>query len=210
MDCSKARTKDPTEWVQTCPEFSWPLLEQVREWFLTWEPDLTESIKWNSLCYSGRKLVACLSGCKAHLGVSFFRGAELPDPAGLLTASPGAASVRTLRITTLEGFDPHALRALLQAATELDGNYEVPPPARVKRPPLPTPDDLAALLKRDAKAGTAFDRLSPTCKREYIMWITTARKPETRARRLQETLAAVKAGKVWMRRKEALEGKGGK
>jgi hypothetical protein len=55
MDCSSARTRNPVEWIELCPEFSWPLAEQVREWFLTWEPDLTESIKWNMLCFSGRK-----------------------------------------------------------------------------------------------------------------------------------------------------------
>ena len=48
MDCNRARTKDPAEWLETCPEFSWPLAQQLREWILTWEPDLTESIKWNN------------------------------------------------------------------------------------------------------------------------------------------------------------------
>jgi uncharacterized protein YdhG (YjbR/CyaY superfamily) len=77
MDCSSARTRNPVEWIELCPEFSWPLAEQVREWFLTWEPDLTESIKWNMLCFSGRKLVAGLSACKRHLGISFFRGTSI-------------------------------------------------------------------------------------------------------------------------------------
>ena len=54
MDCSRARTKDPIEWLETCPEFSWPLANQLREWILEWEPDLAESIKWNLLCFSGR------------------------------------------------------------------------------------------------------------------------------------------------------------
>jgi len=45
MDCSRARTKDPVEWAETCPEFSWPMANQLREWILNWEPDLAESIK---------------------------------------------------------------------------------------------------------------------------------------------------------------------
>ena len=44
MDCSRARTRDPAEWIRLCPSFSRPLAEQFQEWILTWEPDLTESI----------------------------------------------------------------------------------------------------------------------------------------------------------------------
>jgi len=57
MDVNRARTKDPEEWLESTPEFSRPLAEQMREWILRWEPDLAESVKWNVLCFSGRKLV---------------------------------------------------------------------------------------------------------------------------------------------------------
>jgi hypothetical protein len=93
MDCSRARTKNPGEWLETCPDFSQPLAEQVVKWFLTWEPDLAESIKWNMLCFSGRKLVCGLSACRAHLGITFFRGTKLPDPARLF--NPGGEVTQT-------------------------------------------------------------------------------------------------------------------
>jgi len=48
----------------------------LREWILTWEPDLNESIKWNMLCFSGRKLVCGMSACQKHLGLAFFRGTD--------------------------------------------------------------------------------------------------------------------------------------
>ena len=100
MDCSTPASKDPEKWVENCSEFSRPICRQVREWFFRWEPDLTESVKWNMICFSGRKLVAALSGCKKHVGIAFFRGNELPDPAGLFhSADAHNASIRTVRIT---------------------------------------------------------------------------------------------------------------
>src|SRR6185295_13406716 len=121
MDCSRARTKDPVEWLETAPEFSWPLANQLREWILTWEPDLTESIKWNMLCFSGRKLVCGLSACRHHLGVAFFRGTELADPANFFTPDGGNnTNIRSMRLTTLDGFDRSAFQELLRAAVELD------------------------------------------------------------------------------------------
>ena len=203
MDCSRARTRDPLEWIQTSPDFSWPLAERVREWFLEWEPDLTEAIKWNMLCFSGRKLVCGLSACKAHLGVTFFRGTELPDPKGLLRPSPDASNILSLRITDLAQVNRSALRALLHAAVELDGDPEAPPPVRAKRPELPVPEVLAAALKKNRAAAAGFRDLSASCRREYIVWISHAVRPETRERRLAETLAALVRGKRWENRKDA-------
>lgn len=203
MDCTRARTHDPTEWIQTCPDFSWPLAERVREWFLEWEPDLSESIRWHMLCFSGRKLVCGLSACKAHLGISFFRGTELPDPAGLFTPAPDASNLMTIRLVTLEGINARALRALLHAAVALDADPEAPPPMRRNRPALPVPKVLAAALRRNRKAAESFEALSPSCRREYIAWVGQAVRPETRERLLAETVRALAAGKRWKDRREA-------
>ncbi len=206
MDCSRARTKDPVEWIQTCPDFSWPLAEQVREWMLTWEPDLTESIKWNMLCYSGRKLVCGLSACQRHLGIAFFRGTELPDPVGLFSeGGENNTHIRSIILTTLDGFNREALRRLLRAAVELDADPEAPPAPKVKRKPWPMPDFFKRALadKRNRAAAENFRRFAPTYQREYLVWLSTAKQPETRERRLRQTLAALAKGYKWIDRKRA-------
>lgn len=206
MDCARARTKDPGEWLQTCPDFSQPLAEQVVEWFLNWQPDLTESIKWNMLCFSGRKLVCGLSACRQHLGITFFRGTELPDPARLF--SPGGeanTNIRSLRLTTLDGLDCAALRDLLAAAAALDADPTIPPAPKVKRKPWPMPAFFKAALAqpRNRAAAEGFKRLSPSCQREYLVWLSMAKRPETRALRLAKTLAALRSGRKWAQRKQA-------
>jgi len=204
MDCNPARTKDPIEWLETCPEFSWPLANQLREWILEWEPDLAESIKWNMLCFSGRKLVCGLSACKHHLGLSFFRGTELPDPAKLFTlGGENNTNIRSLRLTSLDDFNRTALRDLLHAAVELDAEPSLPPLPKKKRKPFPVPDYFAEALKQKKNriAAENFKKLAPSCQREYIVWLTFAKPPETRARRLKETLAALANGRKWAQRK---------
>lgn len=205
MDCSRARTKDPREWLGLAPDFSAPMLDQVHEWILTWEPDLTECIRWNMLCFAGRKLVCGLSACQKHLGLAFFRGTELPDPTRLFTPAENNTNIRSLRITSLDGFNPVALRALLHAAVELDADVTMPPLPKVRREPWPVPEFFAlALARRTNRAAAAgFSRLSPTCQREYLVWLSTAKRPETRERRLAETLAALATGRKWAQRKDA-------
>ena len=204
MDCNRARTKNLIEWLETCPEFSWPLANQLREWILTWEPDLAESIKWNNLCFAGRKLVVGMSACKAHVALFFFRGTELPDPVALF--APGGeknANIRSIRITSLDALPRFALRELLHAAVELDGDPTLPPAPKVKRKQWPMPAFFKQALarKRNRAAAAFFRSLAPTYQREYLVWLTMAKRPETRAQRLAQTLAALKAGRKWAQRK---------
>lgn len=57
------------------------------------------------------------------------------------------------------------------------------------------PDDLAAALKKNKKEAAYFDTLSFTNKKEYIEWIVTAKRAETRAERIQGTIERL--GKQW-------------
>jgi hypothetical protein len=73
-------------------------------------------------------------------------------------------------------------------------------PARVKvsierdAEPLPTdtvPADLAKALKRDQGAGAAWKVLRPSLRREHVKSVTSAKKPETRARRVEKIVASL-------------------
>lgn len=56
------------------------------------------------------------------------------------------------------------------------------------------PDDLAAALAGDAAAEAAFAQLSYTHRREYVEWVTEAKREETRRRRIEKTLTRLRAG----------------
>lgn len=57
------------------------------------------------------------------------------------------------------------------------------------------PDDLAAALKRNSEQGAFFDTLSFTNRKEYVEWVVTARRPETRAARVSGSIERL--GKSW-------------
>ena len=54
------------------------------------------------------------------------------------------------------------------------------------------PDDLAAVLAGDAEALRVFERMSPSCQREYVQWVTEAKKDATRTRRLAGALTRIR------------------
>ena len=55
------------------------------------------------------------------------------------------------------------------------------------------PPDLARELKKDKKLQTAWDKLSFTLRKENARALEEAKQPETRARRLEKTLAMLRA-----------------
>jgi hypothetical protein len=60
---------------------------------------------------------------------------------------------------------------------------------------IAAPPDLKKALKTNPAAQAAWDRYSYTCRKEFAQWITEAKKPETRARRLEKSIAMLAAGR---------------
>jgi uncharacterized protein YdeI (YjbR/CyaY-like superfamily) len=56
------------------------------------------------------------------------------------------------------------------------------------------PGYIADAFRRNSKAWTFFRTLAPTYRRHFVLWIHTAKRPETRERRVQESIALLARG----------------
>ena len=63
------------------------------------------------------------------------------------------------------------------------------------KPPPETPEDLVAALKKNAPAKATFNAFPPGCRREYIEWIVEAKREDTRAKRVAQTVEWLAEGK---------------
>jgi uncharacterized protein YdeI (YjbR/CyaY-like superfamily) len=65
--------------------------------------------------------------------------------------------------------------------------------------PRPVTPDLpvyiAKALRANSRAWRFFRELAPTYRRDFVVWIHTAKRPETRARRIRESISLLAAGK---------------
>lgn len=57
------------------------------------------------------------------------------------------------------------------------------------------PSDLSEALKDKPEADKTYENLSYTAKKDYISWITGAKKPETRLKRVESTVQLLLEGK---------------
>jgi hypothetical protein len=82
----------------------------------------------------------------------------------------------------------------VKAATHVDAPDRVRVTMELDTEPrtVRVPGDLRAALREDETAASAFAKLSFTHRREYVEWVEEAKRPETRARRIAETVKRVK------------------
>ena len=57
------------------------------------------------------------------------------------------------------------------------------------------PDGLREALQAHAWAGAAFEKLSYTRKKEFVDWVTGAKKAETQERRMKQAMAMLRGGR---------------
>jgi len=63
------------------------------------------------------------------------------------------------------------------------------------KPEIPDlPAYIAEAFKANPKAWDFFQRLAPTHRRNFVVWIRIAKRPETREKRIRESIALLEAG----------------
>jgi hypothetical protein len=82
-----------------------------------------------------------------------------------------------------------------EAGIDIGDSFEVLIEVDTAPREIAVPPDLAEALAGEPAAAATFDRLSFSHRREYVQWITEAKRPETRARRVADALERLRAGK---------------
>ena len=57
------------------------------------------------------------------------------------------------------------------------------------------PEEFAAALRKNPKAKQTFENLAPTYQKQYLGWILTAKRAETREKRIKESIQRLAKGK---------------
>jgi len=182
-------------YIAKAATFAQPILRHLRELVHEACPETEETIKWSMPSFTHHGILCGMAAFKAHATFGFWRRG-LTDEIAKTGVNADAAMGSLGRITSVKDLpSDKAMLGYIRKAAKLNeaGGPERPKPK--PKPALAMPKDLAAALKRNAKAGKAFAEFSPRARREYIEWITEAKRPETRSARLTTTLQWVAAGK---------------
>ena len=192
-------TTDPRvdAYIAKSADFARPILENIRDVVHSACPEVEETMKWSFPHFMHNGMLCSMASFKQHCALGFWKGALIFG-----AERDREAMGQFGRITKLSDLPSRKeLAGYVKKAMAL--NEEGAKVPKVRKPGLPRrtvptapPPDLAAALKKNAKARATFEKFPPSHRREYIEWITEAKREETRARRLAQTIEWLAEGKA--------------
>lgn len=148
---------------------------------------LEEKTKWGIKVYTyrGKNVVSAL-GFKSYFSLWFYNGVFLSDPYNkLVNAQVGITkALRHWRFESAKEIDePKILEYIYEAIQNEDGGKIWKP---LKSKELIIPDILQRILDTEQNLKAAFESLAPYKQKEYVEYLTSAKKQETQTARLEK------------------------
>lgn len=198
--------KDPRidAYIARSAEFARPILTHLRAVVHEAVPEVEEAMKWSVPNFLYKGMLCSMAAFKAHCAFGFWKG-ELVF--GGKTPAAEKAMGQVGRITKLSGLPSRtALAGYLKTAKRLSDEGVKPSwllkrnaarAAKTARPAkrLAVPAELVKALKGNARARATFAKFPPGHRREYVQWITDAKREETRRKRVATAGAWMAEGK---------------
>lgn len=191
-------SKDPRidAYIARSAAFAQPILKHIRQLVHAACPDVEETLKWSIPHFVHKGILCNMAAFKRHCAFGFWKGALIvgTDVGNTQDEAMGQFG-RITAITDLPA--DKVLIGYIKKAVQLN-DTGVKVPARTKpkaKKELDVPDDLRAALKKNKKALAIFGDFSYSHKKEYVEWITEAKRAETRTQRLETAIEWMAEGK---------------
>lgn len=190
MNNSKQKFSDIDEYHASQPAGIREKLEELRQAIKQAAPLATETISYGMPAFRQNKVLVYYALNKAHIGfyptpgpIAHFRK-ELEE----YTTSKGAVQFPVDKPLPL---------TLIQKIVEFRLNEDTTGNTMAILPGVlhATPDDMEEALKAEAGIPELWNKLTPIQRNEWICWVTTVKKPETRTEHVHRMIAELKEGK---------------
>lgn len=177
-----------------CKVHSWiSELQYLRQIVL--ECGLTEELKWGVPCYTFKNNnVLIVSAFREYCSISFFKGSLMSDPAKLLF-KPGENSQasRLLKFTSIDQIQKieNEIKAYISEAIEIEkSGLKVD----FKVNPEPLPEELEMKFEEDLIFRNAFEALTPSRQRGYIIYFSQPKQSQSRCDRIEKMIPNILNG----------------
>ena len=190
-------SKDPRvdAYIARSADFAKPILKHLRKIVHAGCPKVEETIKWRFPHFDYKGVMCGMAAFQQHCAFGFWKEALILDrdnvaektvmgSFGCITSLADLPSEKTLIQYVKKA------TALNEAGIKAPGRTQPK-----KKEPLSVPDYFNAALKKSAKARKTFENFPPSKRREYLEWVTEAKRKETRDERLATSIKWLAEGK---------------
>jgi len=190
---------NPTEqinlYIAERPEWQRKLMVRLRQLIHTVDDSIEENWRWNAPHFDhGGHLMLGMPAFREHVAVWFHKGALIKDPKKLFEKPEEEKGMRACHLREGDPINEAAFVDLVKKAVALNVKGTKLTDAKPARKALEVPHDLMAVLKHDEQAMSHWNNATYSWRKEYVEWITEARKDETRKRRIAEAYQLIREG----------------
>jgi uncharacterized protein YdeI (YjbR/CyaY-like superfamily) len=187
-------TTDPRvdAYIASSAEFARPVLHHLREVVHATSPEIEEAMRWRFPHFMYKGILCSMAAFKQHCAFGFWHDDIVSRPAD------AKAMGHFGRITSLADLPPReVLTGYVRRAMQLKDAREKTPKVPVGPKNYPAmPEVFRRALARRPEARAAFAKFSPSHQREYVDWITGAKREDTRDRRIGTAVEWIAEGKT--------------
>jgi uncharacterized protein YdeI (YjbR/CyaY-like superfamily) len=156
---------------------------------------LDESIKWGVPVYSyNDQNILGIAAFKTYVAIWFYQGSLLKDTEKkLINAQEGTTkALRQWRFNSFDEIEPQIITEYIIEAIENEksGN-KIKPTAKNE---LEMPEELIKVFDENAGIKLNFEKLTPFKRREYLEFLQSAKRQETKEKRLEKIIPLLMAG----------------
>lgn len=177
--------------------FAQPILEHLRDVIHSASPHIDEVIKWGFPNFDYKGTLCSMAAFNEHCAFGFWKGSIMKDDDKIINPIGKTAMGSLGRITSVKDLPTKKIlvKYIKEAIDLNERGIKVPKKVPVKSVDISIPEDLANALAKNKKALKVFDAFPPSHKKEYILWITDAKREETRQSRIDQAIEWIAAGK---------------
>ncbi len=190
-------TRDPRvdAYIAKSADFAKPILKHLRKIVHTGCPKVEETIKWQHPHFDYKGVMCGMAAFNRHCAFGFWKEKLIldRDTAAEKTAMGSFGCIKSL--ADLPG-EKTLIQYVKKAAALNEAGIKAPGRTQPKkREPLEVPAYFSAALKKNATARKTFESFPPSKRREYLEWVTEAKREETRNERLATSIGWLSEGK---------------
>jgi uncharacterized protein YdeI (YjbR/CyaY-like superfamily) len=192
-----SKNKVIDDYISQQEPFAQEIILHMRDVIHRASPEITETIKWRHPCFESNGLVCAIAAFKQHVNFSFFKGKLLNDSEEIFSASENNELTALKFKTLVDVPTDDILVNYLQQAISLNSadNKQKKQVQRKDKNSLVIPEDLSSALANNLPANEVFKAFSYSKQKDYIDWLTSAKRATTRSTRLNTAIEWISEGK---------------
>lgn len=193
------QNKDPRVdlFIAKSNDFAKQILEHFRNLVHSVNPNIKETIKWGMPAFELNGIICLMAAFKNHCAIVFPKAELMNDKSLIQNAKSEEAMGHLRKIKSINDLPSNKkLISYIKEAIKLnEQGVKIPSKKKLIQKEIQIPDYFLTALKKNKKAYKNFNAFTNSRKKEYVEWITEAKKEETKQKRIATAIEWISEGK---------------